>query len=225
MSREMSVLGVVGLVGGMAWIVMAWPVPKEDEAAVVLDSEPNAVVEPRPSMAAKLAEPAPAPEGIDDEELAEPFDDEEPEPVAEPQAKQPPHVRTTPDGRQEIDEFMKGDQGPVAEYRALYESEPRDFAAAEVEATLRTAFLEPRGGKDLVRSISCRETICKLELRWSMQRRRTYMEGVRLSLPNFRQPLAMSPVGPPDGNGVRTVELYMKRKPPSAAGDRRPSHD
>jgi hypothetical protein len=123
------------------------------------------------------------------------------------------------------DEQIKGDQGPVAEYRALYQSEPRDSEAPAVESMIRAAFPASDGAPDLIKSISCRETICKIEMRWSMERLRPYIAGITRSQAGFKRPLAVSPVGPKDSNGVRSIEVYLKRKPPGAAGEVEPPHE
>jgi hypothetical protein len=203
MSRGSVALGAFVVVGVGLWLAIAWRAPSDDEPVASTPdlSEPGAAA-PQPS-AAPVPEPAPvptlAPPVADDEDLEE----EEPEPTKPP--------------RRAPEEQIKGDQGPVAEYRTLYESESRQSNAAELEAKVSVAFQESKPPPDMIRSILCRQTICKIEMRWSMDRMRPYIGGLTRAQANFTIPVAVSPVGPKDAEGMRLVEVYLKRKPPGAA--------
>jgi hypothetical protein len=71
--------------------------------------------------------------------------------------------------------------------------------------------------------VLCRETVCKVEIRWAADRVQPYVAAMkRIGVgdygkaqqgPGFAAPLALSPIGPKDADGVRLVELYLKRKP------------
>jgi hypothetical protein len=199
MSRNVAALGAVLIVGVLLWLVMAWHAPTE-EAPVALQEEDALESAPQPS-AAKQPEPSLAPAPV-----AKASD---PEPAEEPEPEAPPPARRGDPG-----EYIQGDQGPVAEYRAQYESERRDSGASAVESKVRAAFPQTGDAPDLVRSIACRETICKLELRWSNARVRSWIKGVTRFQDGFVFPVAMSPVGEKDRDGVRRVEVFLKRKPP-----------
>jgi type IV secretory pathway VirB10-like protein len=203
MSRNLAALGAVIVVGVLLWLVMAWRAPKDElPEKPPLSAAPLAEPEPVPDLAPALATakpvPAPAPE----------LDEPQPSPP-------PPRV---------LEEQIKGDQGPVAEYRSRSQTEPRDSEAPAVESMLRAAFAASNGASDLIKTITCRETICKIEMQWSMERMRPYIAGLTRSQPGFKLPVAVSPVGPKDANGVRPIEVYLKRKPPTPAGQIEPPH-
>lgn len=211
MSRNIAALGAVFIVGVLLWLVMAWRAPLDESPAALQQAEPSRleVVAPQPS-AAKPAEPSLAPA---------PAAEYEPEPGApEPAPAEPPpreqHIATRPDATRVVADQIKGDQGPVAEYRSAYESENRNFESAEIEAMLRKSFAETDTTGELIKSISCRATVCKLEMRWSMARMRAYVGGMSRSQKGFKLPFALSPVSPADGKGIRLVEVYMKRQAP-----------
>ena len=202
MSRNLVTLGAFLLVAGLLWVVTEWPASKE-EAAPLAAAEPASVVEPPaappPPAAAPPAayEPAPAPEP-------------EPEP-----APAPPAARVEVKPRQLPDQ-IQGDQGPVAEYRAQFQSEPRNSSAIEVESALRGAFQPADGAPDLIKSVLCRQTICRIEMRWSQERMRAYVVGFTRLNKRIQIPVALSPVGPKPRDGVQLVEVFMKLKPPGA---------
>jgi hypothetical protein len=117
--------------------------------------------------------------------------------VASPEASQP--------------DIFAQDTGPVAERRQRFETEPRDSAAATVESFVRAAFAHPDGAPTLFKSVLCRETICKLELRWSADRVGPYVAGITRAMVQFDRQVAASPVGPADADNVRRIEVYLKR--------------
>jgi hypothetical protein len=210
MSRNVAAIGAVIIVGVLLWLVMAWhaptdeaPVtPREDEPVLpsAVQSQPSAAKQPEPSL-----EPAPA--------AAPP---PQPEELPKDEPPQDPLLVTREDGTRGFSDQIKTDKGPVAEYRALYESEPRDYAAGQVESVLRDSFAKSDTAGDLIKSISCRETICRVEMRWTADRLRPYIAGIQRAEQSvrFKLPFALSPVSPPDGKGIRLVEVYLKRMPP-----------
>lgn len=138
-------------------------------------------------------------------------------PVAEEDDTPPAAAAPEPPAQQEHADMIEGDQGPVADYRKRYESETRDAKAQEIETKIQTTF--QRQPSELFQSVSCHETICRVMLRWSAKRTTDYVLALRrLGYggigPNahFEIPLALSPVTPKDADGVRTVELYLKRR-------------
>jgi hypothetical protein len=119
----------------------------------------------------------------------------------------------------ELPDMIQGDQGPVEEYRRQFESEPRSSASAEVESRLRSAFPAGDGAPDMFKSVLCRETICRVELRWSPDRRKAWMVGVsRMGRHpyadlRFLPTMALSPVSEARPGATRVVEVYLKKKP------------
>jgi hypothetical protein len=118
----------------------------------------------------------------------------------------------------ELPELIQGDQGPVAEYRRIFQSEPRSSGAGELEGQIRSAFPASDGFPDMFKSVLCRETICRIEMRWSQDRHKAWMIGLsRLGgdpykNAGFQTPLALSPIDAPNKQGTRLVEVYMKRR-------------
>lgn len=203
MSRKLLALGVF-VVGVSFWLAIGTG-PSEEPSAAVEANEPVArAAAPNAAPPAAATEPAPTPSATPEEP--------EPEQPAEPAAPQEPE--TNP---RKLDELIKGDQGPVAEYRALFDSEPRESNAPAIESEIRAAFPDSDGAPDMVRSILCHKTMCKLEIRWSMERMRPYIAGLTRAKASFQYPLAVSPVGPVDKDGTRPVEVYLKRRPTGAA--------
>jgi hypothetical protein len=45
-----------------------------------------------------------------------------------------------------------------------------------------------------------------------MERVRPYVASVSQAGARFRLPVALSPVGPPDADGIRPVEVYLQRR-------------
>jgi hypothetical protein len=207
MSRNAAAVGALVLVGGLLWIVTAWPTPEDDRPDPL---EPEApVAQPSPEPAAVPAAPAIGTPPKQPERLAE----KPPDPPVQPQpaAPQPP-----PYAREE-DMFAK-EQGPVAEYKHLYETEPRNSAANETESALRGAFVAADGAPDLFKSVLCRQTVCKLDLRWSNERMGAYIAGMtRVAASGFSATVAVAPGGPIGDDKVRPIEVYIKRKPTTSS--------
>jgi hypothetical protein len=71
--------------------------------------------------------------------------------------------------------------------------------------------------------VQCRETLCKVEIRWAADRLQPYVAALREAglkghgnppdQPNFEFPVAVSPVGPAGPDGTRPVEVFLQRKP------------
>jgi hypothetical protein len=194
MSRNLVALGAFVLAGGLLWLITEWPAAKDDASA-----EPVALDAPAPQqpLAAEIQPPSAA-------KAREPAVHAAQEPAPAQQVRAPP-------------ELIRGDQGPVAEYRKQFEAEPRDSTANALEAELRAAFPASDGVPDLIKSVLCRQTICRLEMRWSQNRMRAYILGFTRFQQKIQIPVAVSPVGPKNPDGLQLVEVYMKLK--SAAAD------
>ncbi|HKP55361.1 MAG TPA: hypothetical protein VJV78_01495 [Polyangiales bacterium] len=199
MSRNLVTLGAFLLVAGVLWVVTEWPAPKE-EVAPLAAADPSSVVQP-PVVAPPPAAAPPA--------AYQPAPEPEPEPAPAPAADPPAPVKP-----RQLPDQIQGDQGPVAEYRAQFQSEPRNSTAIEVESALRGAFQPADGAPDLIKSVLCRQTICRIEMRWSQERMRAYVVGFTRLNKRIQIPVALSPVGPKAKDGVQLVEVYMKLKPP-----------
>jgi hypothetical protein len=188
--------------------------PSVDEPAPLTPAETPALADAPAPRAGSLAKPEkPAAAAPKTEQLAL---DPPPAPAHAP-AHAPP---TGPPA-----DYMPSERGPIAEYQALYDRHARDSAATEVEDAIRTAFgrsTQP----DLLHSASCHESICKVLIRWTPERVRDYVAAMRgLALgtawppgqPGFETQIAITTASQKDKAGGRLVELYLKRRSPSAA--------
>jgi hypothetical protein len=208
-SRNAVALGAVVGVGALLWLVMAWHAPSGDEEAPVSLEPMDTPVAPLVAPAAPVApapEPSPAP-------ALEPAPAQPADPADSEEAKDEPAAPAPPPPPRVLPEQITGDQGPVEEFRSQYAVETRSSDSPQIEANLRNAFYDPRD-PDLIKSISCRKSICKLEMQWSMSRMRTYVRGLTRVGNGFERRYGLSPITEPDANGMRTVEVYMKRQTP-----------
>ena len=211
MIGKLAAIGALVIAVGL-WLVLAWPASQSDtpESALAEGSaSPAPTIAPPPAAeAAQLAAPsAPA-------EPASPAGEATPQPLA----AAAPTVAADP---------ISTDKGPVAEYRERFESEPRDRIAPEYEKHIAGAFAASSAAPGLLKSVVCRETICKVELRWNREHQRPYMQAITRmgvgglhgnaepSKYTYHPSIALSPIGDPNPDGVRLVELYVKRAPPS----------
>ena len=199
-------LAAVVAVGAM-WIVAVRPALESQlEGPEPAEPSPPPMQAPPPTAAKPVPpvlQPAAAPA--------------EPEPApAEPPAEPQPSAAYKP----LWSDMIKGDQGPVAEYRKRYESEARDDDATRFESHVQSAF-ERAKALDMLQAVSCHKNICKLTLRWSDARTSDYIKSLGWiglggnSNPNrmgFEMPLALSPAGEKDKDGVRPVELFLVRR-------------
>jgi hypothetical protein len=205
MSRNGAALGALVLVGGLLWLVTAWPTADDDRAE---PSEPD----PEPPPAAAPAAPEPA------AQLAPPVigtpvkaPEPAPPPPPEPAPAPPPENKIQP--RVPSEDMFAKDQGPVAEYKALYDKEPRDSAAHQYENRISGSFWPGDGAPDLFKSVICRTTICKIELRWKPDRIGPYVAGLTRAAVHFKDQVAVASAAPVADDKERVIDVYIKRKP------------
>jgi hypothetical protein len=129
-----------------------------------------------------------------------------------------------------VGDILAGDRGPVEEYRALYNRQARDADANTIETAIRQAFGHSKT-PDLLQSVSCHESVCKVLVRWAPERARDYILATRWlapgtawppGQPGFESSLAITGVSETDRDGTRLVELYLKRR--SRAAGPTPAH-
>jgi hypothetical protein len=102
--------------------------------------------------------------------------------------------------------------GPIAELKASFAKEPRDSAAASVETTVESVFRQPGMPAQLFQHVLCRQTICKLELRWAKDRSAGYMAGMMRTFGSMGQEIAIEPLGVPDQAGEQAIDVYVQRR-------------
>ena len=203
----MMLLAALVAVAAM-WIVAVRPAPENDnEPQEPAPAEPSA---PPPAQ-------TPPPIAAKPEPPVQPAAPSEPEPEPAPAAATPePSLSAKPFWS----DMIKGDQGPVAEYRKRYETEARDDDAMRFETHIQGAF-EKAKASGLLQSASCHRSICKLVLNWSDARTGDYIKAVTWmglggernpKRTGFDLPLALSPAGEKGADGVRPVELFVLRR-------------
>lgn len=177
----------------------------EPAAAAPVAEAPEAEQQPAPAEPPDPALPStPAPAAAPGEQ---------PEPAAEEQPTPPPTTPLPPPEK----------TGPVDELKARFTSEPRDSSAGTFEKRIEAAFKSKDVPAALFKSVLCRQTVCRVETRWTPDRAIGFMSGfTRLLMipPGSQQPrlfdsnLAISPEGDPDASGERPVDVYIARLPP-----------
>ena len=200
MSRNALAVGAIVLVGALLWTVIAWPAPGDDAALEPLSFEEPAptATAPPPAAAAPVA-PAEEPAAV-------------PPLQAAPATVEPPPLPAAEQAAPEQADMFAVVQGPADEYRRSYESEPRDSAASDVEATIRAAFSHP--GDDapgMFKSVLCRQTICRIELNYSEERMGAYVAGMTRATAAMDSNIAVAPLGPMR-DAVRPIEVFIKRQ-------------
>jgi hypothetical protein len=206
-SMKRNVLVFAAIFAALAMVLtLVWPGPEPRPEPAEASAAPSDPTAPTPPEASGNTAPRP-PAPVLSAATPSAEEDKGPDPADAP----------APTG---FKDMIESDQGPVAEYARRYDSETRDSDAQAFETQIRTAFMQGESN-ELLHSVSCRETICRLLMHWSVQRTRAYVDAMRrLNLGGERKPdsigfdipLALSPIGPKDSAGVRTVEVYMQRR-------------
>jgi hypothetical protein len=202
MSRGFLV-GLACVAGMLVWVLATWPVPPEveDSDAAPAYSEPArepaaaAPPAPQPSAASKQPHTDPEPGAVE----------QAPAPEAEPEPESP----ESPEA--EADKIFSRENGPLAEYKAQFEKEPRDSGASEVEQVVRSAFNPGDSPTPVFRSVLCRETICRIETRFSAETLGGYVAAMtRLVHGKFDSKLASERTSLAQAGEV-SVTVYAKR--------------
>jgi hypothetical protein len=132
---------------------------------------------------------------------------------AEPAAVEPPSSVEAPDREAEADQIFVRENGPLAEYKQRFASEPRDSAAHDAEQALGDAFKSTDGRGQVFRSALCRETICRVEVRISTANLGAYVAAMaRIVHQGFDSKLATERTSLAEGGEV-SVFVYAKRRP------------
>ena len=199
MSRWVLV-SLAGAAGTLLWVMATWPLPPEVETS----EQPAADLDPEPAPDAGLPPPPP------------PI---EPSPVSIVSA--PPATSTVQPSaaagespETEADRIFSRENGPVEEYKAQFEREPRDSAATEAEQVLRGAFALKDSARPVFRAVLCRETICRIETRLSTETLGAYVAAMtRIVHSNFDAKLASERTSLAEAGEV-SVTVYAKRPAP-----------
>jgi len=147
----------------------------------------------------------------------------EPSPQAQPEERREPATRT----REPVDPRAKAGapvpMGPIEELARLFRTEPRGPAAVPMERHIAAAFRIDGTPPELLQSVLCRTTVCRIETRWTAERAEPFLgafmglmagrDGTQSEL--FDPDLAVSPEDEIDENGVLAVTVYLRLREPA----------
>lgn len=198
-TRHGLLLGASIFVCALLWVLVAWPVP-------------SGSTEPTPSR------PPPATPPPEPERQPEVTATHEPPPRADPE---PPPPQAAPDEPPQtepsmfvVNQLFAEPRGPIEEFRQQYAAEPRDSAASDVERTVRNAFDPEHASSQLLRSVLCRQTICRIEVRWTERELGNYVAAMGRMSGDFDQTIAAAPLAAAvSGEERQPVELLLRRRP------------
>jgi hypothetical protein len=105
-------------------------------------------------------------------------------------------------------------EGPIAELKQAFETEPRDSAAADVESAVQRAVRELGLTPSLFTSVLCRATVCRLQLRWQPERATQYAMLMTRFVDEFQGHPAVEPGASADPEGTLPLDVYWRRRKP-----------
>ena len=114
-------------------------------------------------------------------------------------------------------------RGPVEELARRFENEPRASASAEPEARIREAFRTQGVASDVLAGVLCRESVCKLDLRWSRKGAMAYMGALMKLDGSFNlKGMAVAPGDRTADADRYPVEVYVEPQaaPAAPSGER-----
>lgn len=202
--RGMMVLGLAATVC-IAWLSWAWSprvdrIDQTDEPAASEAVEAGPPMQPEPAPAAKQSPPAPQPKAPEPPPPAS-----EDAPVQEPERIPTPHLMS-------LDQTKPPEQsGPLSELKNQYASESRSAASSATEDKLRELLSEARNvPSELVQGISCRRSICKLDLQWTARRRLGFVVVLESFKQMYNQRVAVDPPAGRAEDGAYPTTLYLQ---------------
>jgi type IV secretory pathway VirB10-like protein len=205
----MMVLGLAAA-AGIVWILWAWSPSLEEEAEAPADFAEDAAPAPVYTAAPEpLAKPSPStPAPTPQPQQPEPQPDSESEPAASVERIPTPHPMS-------LDQTKPPEQsGPLAELKHRYASESRSAESAATEAKLQDLLAEARNvPSELVQGISCRRSVCKLELHWTARRRLGFVVVLESFKHMYNQRVAVDPPAGHSEDGTYVTTLYLQHTP------------
>jgi len=221
MTRTSWLVVAVALTAALLWVVTVWKTRDDgDHRADELEVELAPGAAPQPEAPAA---PAPSPTVAAPVEPAAPSDVTRTEPTPAPgDPSQPPDETQLPPPEK---------SGPVDELKQQFASEPRDSGATVFEKQIETAFKSSDVPPQLLGSVLCHRTVCRVQTRWTPARAMGFMAAfTRLMMGPDGRPsgtfdggIAVSPEGEADQHGELAVDVYLKRlTPEQQAAQREP---
>jgi hypothetical protein len=201
MARAVLAVLLLVVIGALWWLATGEPRPSDalgvagERAAAPTVLAPNARAGSTSPVASQVASPAARAQKAPDAARSE-----------------PPAATLAPRAADEAAMPAPQAGGPIAELKQRFENDPRDSAAAQLEALIDGAFRDKDVPAGLLKSVLCRQSVCKLELRWSSDRNTGYMLALTRVIGQFDRNMAILPLGAPDADGVLPLEVYLPRQ-------------
>lgn len=193
-SRRPLLIGALIVLAAILWWLALARRAAPEELRSAPSPEPVATPPPAAAPLARAAVP-----------VEEPATPEPSEPVAAPAA---PAVE--PSQPSAAEPIPPDTRGFVAALQQVYESSPRASDAGKSEAELERVFRGEGGAAGLLRSVLCREHVCRLELHWTPAHAALYQRAMEELTAGNAKNLATR-AEEPDGSGLVRVEVYWRR--------------
>lgn len=204
-SAQRNVLGVTIVAAAVliAWLSWAWsPSTAKEEQAEDQGAEVLAPRPPEPEPARPVAAPQPTAAAAPPPQTAAHTD----EPSAEPERIPSPHPMSLDQAR------PPEAYGPLDEYKKRWANESRGADSSANEQHFRTLLDVPNVPPALIHDISCRRSMCKLELSWRPELRLGFVVTLESSKQLYDKRVAVEP-GTREADGSYLTKLYIRLTP------------
>jgi hypothetical protein len=137
-------------------------------------------------------------------------------PVAEEKVESPPQPSALPDDLTPEEKTLEAARppvktGPLEELKRAYNTESADARSRDIEQQIRTLFGAEYIPVEMLRSISCRKTVCKVSVYWTKDNPLSYMAlAIKVGYQQS-QIIAIESRSEPDREGRLPVEFYVLR--------------
>lgn len=215
MSRKTLIALAVALGAALLWFVGTRGTRDDRRTSAAEpdahDAQPELTHDSQPQYAAPSRDPeAPSAQAAQDPQQGQPT-----EPAAAETPPPDPHAVPEPPPPARI--------GPVEELERLFRTEPRSSAAAEMEKHITAALRADDIPPELMKSVLCRRTVCRVETRWTAARAEPFLKAFMRLMAGpdgeqseiFDPNVAIAPEEEADANGVIAVDVYLRLLEPA----------
>jgi len=191
--------------------------PHEKETRPIADlDEPDPAVVLAVDAAGPEKEETPEEKQAATRALAEQTEKPNDDPGVEPEALEAlAEPDNEPTGAAVQDAPLPKSQGPVAELKTAFDSEPRDALwAKDAESKIATVFSGEDMPDALLDKSACQKTVCRVDLTWSQENAAPYLDAVEELHKVFSTDYAIAPQAPADkeGEDALAIHVYVMRK-------------